>query len=350
VLRRRGTPVMDGRAFGNPSRAGLHVREEKGVFSAIPDESRELGSAPGVIRARGVVWGPPGAGPVLDGLDLEVGVGEIVALVGLTGAGKSTLLKLLAGELRQSSGTLDLPPRRTAAGRLMLGYAPPEDAHFESLTGRQNAMVFAQAAGLRRAEARSAVDEHISTLGLGERSDIKVARYGFEDRRRLLLVQALAHRPALALLDEPFLGLAQPTREALIRLLRVQAARHGTVIVASSELLLLPELVDRILFIHHGRIVRGGRVAELLASMGPATRIEVELRRRPVGSEVRFRPGITVIEDGDVMVLEATRGQSMVGDACSALIGAGAVIQSVKVREKDLAEAFRRATGAELQK
>ena len=318
---------------------------ESGTREAGP---KEPARAPGVVHARGLSYRYPDGLPVLSDVDLDVGVGEIVALVGPRGAGKTTLMRLLAGELAPTSGSLELPARRSSAGRLMLGYAPPDGQHLETLSGRDNAIFFARAAGMKRSEARLAVSELMGLLGLEPDAERPVAYYGFGARRRLLLVEALAHRPALTILDEPFRELVQSEREALIHILRVHSAKRGTVVVASSELPLLPELADRIVFMHEGRIVRGGRVAELLSSVGPATRIEIELERRPQHLDPRFRPGITVVSDGDPLVMETTRGQAAVGEVCSALIAAGASIRSVTVRETDLAEVFRRATGTEL--
>lgn len=311
---------------------------------AAPEVARTLG----VVRAEGVRYGYRRGAPVLNGVDLKIGVGEIVGLVGRNGSGKSTLLRLLAGELAPQAGTLELPARRSSGGRVMLGYAPEEGAHFESLSGEQNALFFARAAGLGRAEARSAVSEYMDALGFSEEATRPVSEYSFGTRRKLLLVEALAHRPALTLLDEPFVGLDQPSREALFRLLRLQSARRGTVVVASHDLDLLPELADRIVFVHDGRVAASGRVAELLASVGRATRIEFEVDRRPEGLAGRFRPGITVVSEGDPLVIESQRGQGVLQEVCGVLVAAGAVIRSVKVREDDLAEVFRRATGAEL--
>jgi len=311
-------------------------------------DPREPGRGQGVVRARGLAY-RYGDGPsVLNGLDLDVGVGEIVALAGPRGSGKSTIMRLLAGELRPSTGLLELPARRSSGGRLMVGYAGPEGPHLETLSGKDNALFFARAAGLRRLEAKVAVEELFGLLGLERDAARPVADYDRGARRRLLLVEALAHHPALTLIDEPFRELQQKEREALIHLLRVHSAKRGTVVVASSKLALLPELADRIVFLHEGRIVRGGRVAELLSTVGPATRVEIELERRPPHLDPRFRPGITVVSQGDPIVLETTRGQAAVGEACNALVAAGAVIRSVRVRETDLAEVFRQATGAEL--
>jgi ABC-2 type transport system ATP-binding protein len=320
-------------------------RSEAGARQPDP---RDPPRATGVVHARGLGYSYAAGAAALSDVELEVGVGEIVALVGPRGAGKTTLRRLLAGELTPTSGSLELPARRSSAGRLMLGYAPPEGPHLETLSGRDNAVFFARAAGMKRAEASLAVEELMGVLGLEPDADRAVADYDAGARRRLLLVEALAHRPALTILDEPFRQLQQPEREALIHILRVHSAKRGTVVVASSELPLLPELADRIVFVHEGRIVRGGRVAELLSSVGPATRIEIDLERRPQQLEARFRPGITVVSYGDPLVIETTRGQAAVGEVCGALVAAGAAIRSVTVRETDLAEVFRRATGREL--
>ncbi|MGE0159593.1 MAG: ABC transporter ATP-binding protein [Gemmatimonadales bacterium] len=313
-----------------------------------PTEVREAGRIPGAIRASGLTYRYAGALPALNGIDLEIAIGEVVAVVGPPGSGKSTLLRVLAGLVPPTSGTVELPWRRTSGGRLMVGFAGEVEPHFESMTGRQNAFFFARAAGMRRAEAAASVEEHVTHLGLGEDADRPVSEYSFASRRRLLLVEALAHRPALTVLDQPFLGLDQETRGALIHTLRLQSAKRGTVVVASHELSLIPELADRILFIHEGRIVTGGRVAELLGTLGQSTRIEIAFERRPQRIDAQFRAGTRVVSDGDPLVLETSRGATAVGEACAALIAVGAVIKSVTVRESDLAEVFRRLTGAEL--
>jgi ABC-2 type transport system ATP-binding protein len=186
-------------------------------------------------------------------------------------------------------------------------------------------------------------------LGLEAQAHELVAKYSDDARHRLLLVEALAHRPALTVLDDPFHGLSQRRREALIHALRLRSAQRGTVVVATEELSLIPELADRILFMHEGRVVTGGRVAELLATVGTDTRLEIELERRPQHLDARFRAGITVVSDGDPYVLQATRGRAAVGEVLAALTAAGATVKSVTVREPDLAEAFRRATGVELR-
>jgi len=312
---------------------------------APPSEATRPGA---VLRARGVRYAFGDGQQALNGVDLEVGVGEIVALVGPRGSGKSTLLRIFAGELEPTEGTVERPGRRSSGGRVMLGYAPLKGAHFESLSGRENALFFARAGGMRRREAEVAVAELMEVLGLQDSSRRPVSGYTADARHRLLLVEALAHRPALSLLDDPFSGLGLRQREALIHHLRLRSAQRGTVVVAAEDLSLLPELADRLVFMHQGRVITVGRVAELLAGVGSATRLEVELEHRPQHLDVRFRPGVTVVSDDELLVLEVSRGRAAIGEVLGALSAAGVAVKSITVREPDLAEAFRRATGAEL--
>jgi ABC-2 type transport system ATP-binding protein len=319
------------------------------LWSGGPAGGEGAGRTAGVVRLKGVRFGYGVGAPALDGVDLEIGVGEIVALVGPRGAGKSTLLRVLTRDIVATVGTVELPPRRSGGRRVMLGYASRTGAHFEALSGWENALFFARAGGMRRREAEGAVAELMEALGLADQRHRPVAEYSQEARHRLLLIEALAHRPALTLLDDPFRDLSQRVREALIHLLRLHSAQRGTVVIACEDLSLIPEVADRIVFMHEGRVVTSGRVAELLAAIGSATRLEIELERRPQHLDARFRAGISVVSDGDPYVLEVSRGRAAIGEVLAALTAAGATVKSVTVREPDLAEAFRRATGAELQ-
>ena len=159
---------------------------------------------------------------------------------------------------------------------------------------------------------------------------------------------ARANPPALTLLDGPFVGLDLDSREALADLLRERSAEGGTVVMASHDLDLLPQLADRIVFIHDARVVAGGSPDELLAAMPDVTRFEFTLDRPVDSAELVLGEGITLVDGGDPLVLESERGQAALPDACRALVAAGARIRGVAVRNVGLAAVFRSVTGAEL--
>ena len=301
-----------------------------------------------VVRAVGVGFRYPSAAVALRDIRLEGRAGEIVALVGPNGAGKSTLLRLLAGALSPQEGTLELPLRRGPEGCVTTGYAGEEVCHFESLTGTDNAVFFARAAGLAREDAEIAVREHFDRLRLSPDADRRVSTYSGGARRKLLLVAALVHRPLLTLLDEPFVGLDLESREALVGLLRERAGEGGAVIIASHDLALLPELADRIVFLHDARVVAEGRTAELLSSVPDVGRFEFTLDGSFDESAFSLPAGMRLADERDALVLESDRGQAALAEACAAVAASGARIRSVVVRDAGLAAVFRNVTGAEL--
>jgi len=311
--------------------------------------SRSPAPSPPAVRMAGVRFRyAPGADPALDGVDLEVLPGEVVALVGPNGAGKSTLLRIAAGALTPEAGELEVPSRRGDQGRLEVGYAPDEGAHLEALSGAHNARFFARAAGLDRARSADVVAELFGAMGLRDRAARPVSEYSFGQRRKLLLVEAMAHEPRLLVMDEPTAGLDAGARDSLARLLRGRAGSGASVLLASHDLTLLPELADRIVFVHAGRVAAGGRPAELMGGLGRATRIELRLEEPAPDLPGRLGEGVRVVSAGDPLVVESERGGACLPEVTAALLEAGARIRSVVVREPGIAEAFRRATGEEL--
>lgn len=314
-----------------------------------PDSGTESESAfSSVIRAVGVGFRYSSDAVALRDIELEGRAGEIVALVGPNGAGKSTLLRLLAGALSPDRGTLYLPPRRGPNGRVTTGYAGEEACHFESLSGTYNAVFFARAAGLGREEADVTVREHFDRLRLSRDAASPVSTYSGGARRKLLLVEALAHRPMLTLLDEPFAGLDSESREALAGLLRERAACGGTVVIASHDLAFLPEVADRIVFLHHTRIVASGRVTELLSSVPEVTRFEFTTDGSFEGTALSLPNGMRLVAERDFLILESDRGQAALAEACVAVVAAGVRIRRVVVHDAGLAAVFRNVTGTDL--
>ncbi len=323
-------------------------RQRRAVSDLDP---RDPGSDPSrapLTRAHGVTYRYGSAPASVERVELEVRPGEIVGLVGRNGAGKSTLLRLLIGELTPTEGTVELPALRGPDGRVTVGYVGEETAHFDALSGLDNALFFARAAGLGRRAATEAVAEHVKLLGLSDEAASPVSTYSFGARRKLLLVEALAHRPRFVVLDEPTAGLDAGSRDALARLLRGRRGEGSGVAVASHDLGFLTDLVDRIVVVHRGRVIAEGRLQELLASVGSLTRFEIALEARPERLPEDFGPDVELVRGGDELVLETTRGQDALPDVWTALVAAGARISGVVVREPGLAEVFRHFTGEDL--
>ena len=210
-------------------------------------------------------------------IDLDVRAGEVLALMGSNGAGKSTLLRLLASADRGDGGRLtwwgDRSPRRA---RRRIGYAADEPVEETTLSLRQSTYFWCRQWVRDPRLARRLTTETLDRLGLGERADEPVGTLSYGLRRRLALAQALVHRPALALFDEPSAGLDPDGAAVVSAALRARAASGQTTVVASNDPEFVAGVADRVAMLHQGRCLRVAPLPELLAEV-PRRRI-VELR------------------------------------------------------------------------
>ena len=317
--------------------------------SAAADETVAMDSGSiSLIEVCGLHYRYASGSPVLIDINLEVSAGEIVALLGPNGAGKSTLLRLLLNELTPESGTILGPLLSMKSERVLMGYAGEESAHFNSLTGIQNAHFFARAAGVEKDEVSEVVSGLMDLVGLSDEADKVVSSYSFGAKRKLLLLEALVHQPKLLLLDEPTVGLDPISRDALAHILSKCSQEGSAIVMASHDLNFLEQLADRILIIDKGRVVSSGSQAELLSSLGTATRFQVSVDAAAIELPEYFGDNVELVDDSGPLVFETTRGQAALPDIWAALISARVKILGVEVREPGLAELFRRVTGQEL--
>ena len=318
--------------------------------STTADETVAMGSGLiSLIKVSGLHYSYASSPPVLIDIDLEVSAGEIVALLGPNGAGKSTLLRILLNELTPESGTITGPLLSMKSSRVLMGYAGEETAHFNSLTGIQNAHFFARAAGVEKHEVSEMVSGLMNLVGLSNEADKVVSSYSFGAKRKLLLLEALVHQPKLLLLDEPTVGLDPVSRDALADILRKCSQEGSAIVMASHDLNFLEQLADRILIIDEGRVVSSGSQIELLSSLGTATRFQVSVDTASIELPQYFGEDVELVDDSGPLVFETTRGQAALPEIWAALISARVKILGVEVREPGLAELFRRVTGQELQ-
>ncbi|HET9985483.1 MAG TPA: ABC transporter ATP-binding protein [Longimicrobiales bacterium] len=290
------------------------------------------------------------APPALAGVELHCAAGEILALLGPNGAGKSTLLQILGARLAPDSGSLRLfgaPP--SASPRLLrrIGFAGDVAVHLDALSGRQNALFFAGAAGLDRAAAAAAVDRLFERFDLERAADRPVASYSFGMRRKLLLVGALVHEPALLLLDEPTMGLDPTAREELRTLLRERAREGAAIALSTHDVADAARTADRVCLLHRGAVALDGSPDALLRHLRGVTYVDV-LTAAP--SPVPELTGVEILaaEPGRIR-LRTSGGSAILPELCATLVAAGAEIRAIHLREADLGDVFAAATGVALE-
>ena len=239
-----------------------------------------------VLRLDGAAFTHSG-GAGVSGLDLEITAGEAVALIGPNGAGKSTLLKGVLGLVPLTAGRLTVGPGRSsgsesesadaAASRPareharngMIAFLPqsteldpdfPISLEQVVMQGRYRRMGFLR--WPRRAD-REAVRRALETVGLADLAKRRFGELSGGQRQRGLLARALASEPALLLLDEPFNGLDQQNRDALIATLRALKAQGVAVLVSTHDLELAKLVCDAVVLVN-GTQLAAGPVADVL--------------------------------------------------------------------------------------
>jgi energy-coupling factor transport system ATP-binding protein len=240
----RGAPA-DEPVGGRGQRAG--AGEHAGPGAGIDTGSTALAAR----RLAVDLEAPGGSRAVLREIDLEIGAGELVALMGPNGAGKSTLLRACAGVVRPSTGRIDAP-----GGCALLSQRPDDYLVRES--------VAEELPGQDGAAALAAVG-----LDPGLEADPRDLSGG--ERQRLALAIAMAGRgaggepPGLVCLDEPTRGLDRLRKRDLAGFLRALAGRGAAVLVATHDAELAASLADRVVLLARGRVLADGRAAEVLA-------------------------------------------------------------------------------------
>jgi ABC-2 type transport system ATP-binding protein len=220
-----------------------------------------------------------GGTTVLDGIDLAVPEGSVLALLGPNGAGKTTTVRVLAtltrpdaGEVRVAGHDVVREPRRV---REVLGLTGQFSAVDDEQTGRENVVMVARLTGAGRAGARTAADGLLERFDLAGAADRRVTTYSGGMRRRLDLAMSLVARPRLLLLDEPTTGL-DPASRAVLWDAIAGLVRGGTTILLTTQYLEEADrLADRVVLLHEGRVAAAGTADELKAQVG-GDRVELE--------------------------------------------------------------------------
>jgi ABC-2 type transport system ATP-binding protein len=214
----------------------------------------------------------------LHGLDLRVEQGEVFGFLGPNGAGKTTAMKILTGLVRASAGVARVLGRPVGdpAARRRIGYLPEHFRFQEWATGEELLDLHGRLAGLPAARRAARVAEVLELVGLAGRGRQRIRSYSKGMTQRIGLAQALLAEPELVLLDEPTSALDPVGRREVRDLIRELRGR-GVTVFLNSHLLGEVELVcDRVAIIDQGRVVRGGRLTELV---GPATALRLLLDR-----------------------------------------------------------------------
>jgi ABC-2 type transport system ATP-binding protein len=190
-------------------------------------------------------------------LDLKVRAGARVALVGHNGSGKSTFLRLASGLLDPTEGTVEVSgaPAGSVDARRATSYVPDDPVLYDDLSVREHLTYISSLHGVE--PEADEIDDLLGRLGLAARADDLPARFSRGLRQKASLALAFARPFDVLLVDEPFVGLDAPGKEALLDQLDAVHTAGQTIVVATHDPTFV-ERVDRVVALRDGEVVHDG--------------------------------------------------------------------------------------------
>jgi ABC-2 type transport system ATP-binding protein len=288
-----------------------------------------------------------GVTTALDDVSLTVERGEIYGFLGRNGAGKTTLIRALLGLLRPDRGRVSLLGTPVRAGRTApgvwahVGYLVEGPGLYPTLTVLDHLRAAARYRGL----SPSAVDQAVDRFDLGPYRNVAAAALSLGNRQRLGLALAMAHRPALLVLDEPANAL-DPSGVVDVRtLLRELSAEGVTVFMSSHIISEVSRLAGRVGIIHGGRLVTE-LSADQLAAAGAAHLVATfrtaDAARRALEALAAW--GVDGGTDGTTLRTASAHALQAPDDVVTRLVSAGTPPTSLTVDHEDLEQLFLRLT------
>jgi len=216
---------------------------------------------------------------VLDGIDLDVAAGSVLALLGPNGAGKTTMVQIMSTLIRPDSGRVLVGGHDAIADpgavRRLIGVTGQNSAVDNLLTGTENLSLMADLMHLSRVEGRRRVVGLLERFELVDAARQPVATYSGGMRRRLDLAMTLVGDPRIIFLDEPTTGLDPRSRRTMWQIIRNLVADGVTILLTTQYLEEADQLADQVALLDHGRIIAQGTPDEL--------------KRRIPGSHIRLQ-------------------------------------------------------------
>jgi ABC-2 type transport system ATP-binding protein len=275
----------------------------------------------------------------LAGVSLTVNEGEFFALLGPNGAGKTTLISALAGLTRASAGSLRVMGHDVVtdyrAARRALGIVPQEIVFDPFFSVRETLRFQAGYFGIARsASLDNWIDELLAKLSLTDKADKNMRQLSGGMKRRVLVAQALVHRPPVIVLDEPTAGVDVELRQTLWSFIRELNAKGHTILLTTHYLEEAQQLCTRIAMMKEGRIVAMDTTDHLLNAFS-----ERVLKVKLAGDMPTALLGARTKQDGAWQHF-SIHDLSEVETLLTRMRDAGAVLTHMEVTEPELEEVF----------
>ena len=278
----------------------------------------------------------PGSGlKALDNVSFDIEQGEFFGLLGPNGAGKTSLISILAGLSRASSGRVLVHDSDVlldyANARRKLGVVPQELVFDPFFTVREALRIQSGYFGIKKNDAW--IDELLAHLGLTDKADANMRQLSGGMKRRVLVAQALVHKPQVIVLDEPTAGVDVELRQTLWQFIAKLNKQGSTVLLTTHYLEEAEALCNRIAMLKHGRVVALAQTSELLkAASSNVLRFKIDSELPPhLADQARITGRIVQFPANNAHEIE---------QYLAAVREAGLVAEDVEIRKADLEDVF----------
>lgn len=290
---------------------------------------------------------------VLDGIDISVERGTMLALLGPNGAGKTTTVRILSTLLKPDSGTATILGIDVVADpdgvRHNIGLTGQYAAVDEYLSGRENLIMMGRLYHLTKEESKVRAEELLAQFDLLESADRPTKTYSGGMRRRLDLAASLIVKPPIIFLDEPTTGLDPRSRLAMWEVIEGLMKDGATILLTTQYLEEADKLANQIAVLDHGKIIARGTADELKAKVGNE-RIELFItEKKDFVRAVEIINGDIVAKDMETRSISVATDGSVreVKRVLDALYTAGIEIDTMSVHKPTLDDVFLKLTGHE---
>ncbi|SCG86801.1 ABC transporter ATP-binding protein [Methanobacterium congolense] len=194
----------------------------------------------------------------LNDLNLEIGRGELLGIIGSNGAGKTTTIRIICCILKPDSGdvlvdghSIQIDPIKIKS---MIGYLPEEPNLYERFKARELLRYFAELYGVPKGEIESRIEELLELVGMSDRADDKINTFSKGLRQRVGIARALIHDPPIIIFDEPTMGLDPATANTIRGFIRKLKGKK-TIILCTHYMDEAESLCDRVAIVNKGQII-----------------------------------------------------------------------------------------------
>ena len=292
----------------------------------------------------------------LDRFSLVLEKGDVLGLLGPNGAGKTTLISILAGTLRDFTGTVNFQGRNLFADRGLknrLGIVPQDMAFYEELNAMDNLMFWGGLYDMPKADLKRRAAELLELVELAGRAKEPVKNFSGGMKRRLNTAIGLLHRPDLLLLDEPTVGIDVQAKVSILEIIRSVGTAGTAVIFTTHQLAEVETTCSRIAIMDRGRILAQGTLDELVRIVGERDIVEIvgdfaaapfsEALQELIGDDVE----LLSVADGLASLAVCDTGQ--IPRVMDRLFRRKLAVADMKIKTPSLETVFLKLTGRSLR-